>query len=263
MPNLRLMQDMIRTSFFAAAISVAGLGMAGVVAAQDIPNPPRRDGADIPGLRELQRDLRQRLEPRAGEERRGGRPIEPQKDAGKDQGKDSPKGAGAAPGGDLARASLDSLFERLAKAGSEAEGKRIADLIERRLSRSGSDTADLLMTRATDAIDEKNRDLPQAIELLDRIIALEPKWAEAYYRRATALFLIGDLDKAMNDMRAALGLEPRHFGALAGAGQMLMAEGDRKRALQMIRKALDIYPQQPSLKEMEERLAPQVDGRDI
>ncbi len=31
----------------------------------------------------------------------------------------------------------------------------------------------------------------------------------------------------------------------------------------MIRKALDIHPQQPSLKEMEERLAPQVDGRDI
>ncbi|MGL4812761.1 MAG: tetratricopeptide repeat protein [Beijerinckiaceae bacterium] len=262
MPNLHAMKDMIRTGF-----AIAALALAAPAAAQDIPNPPRRDGADIPGLRELQRDLRQRLEPRAGEERRGGRPVEPQKDAGKDQGKDqgkdSAKGAGAAPGGDLARASLDSLFERLAKAGSEAEGKRIADLIERRLSRSGSDTADLLMTRATDAIDEKNRDLPQAIELLDRIIALEPKWAEAYYRRATALFLIGDLDKAMNDMRAALGLEPRHFGALAGAGQMLMAEGDRKRALQMIRKALDIYPQQPSLKEMEERLAPQVDGRDI
>ncbi len=62
------------------------------------------------------------------------------------------------------------------------------------------------MARATDAIDEKNRDLPQAIELLDRIVALQPKWAEAYYRRATALFLLGDLDKAMNDMRAALGL---------------------------------------------------------
>ena len=31
----------------------------------------------------------------------------------------------------------------------------------------------------------------------------------------------------------------------------------------MIRKALAIYPQQPGLKEMEEKLAVQVDGRDI
>lgn len=177
---------------------------------------------------------------------------------------DESKGVGATqPGGDLARASMDSLYERLLKANDEKEAKRIADLIERRLSRSGSDTADLLMSRATDAIGEKDRDLPQAIELLDRIIKLEPKWAEAYHRRATALYLAGDLERAMSDVSAALAIEPRHFGVLAGAGQMFMAEGYGKRALDMIRKALALYPQQPSLKEMEEKLAVQVDGRDI
>src|SRR5690349_19548799 len=77
---------------------------------------------------------------------------------------------------------LDSLFERLAKAGSEREADGIASLIERRLSRSGSDTADLLLTRAAKALDDK--DYPLSIELLDRILALEPQWAEAWYRRA-------------------------------------------------------------------------------
>ena len=194
------------------------------------------------------------------------RPAVPRPDAPKSEAPASEpgKGAGATqPGSDLGRASLDSLFERLTKAETEPEAKRIADLVERRLSRSGSDTADLLMARATEAFAEKNRDLPQAIELLDRIIMLEPNWAEAYNRRATALYLLGDLERAMNDMRAALAIEPRHFGALAGAGQMLLAEGDRKRALQLIRKALEIYPQQPTLKETEEKLSVQVDGRDI
>lgn len=178
--------------------------------------------------------------------------------------KEPGKGVGATqPGGDLSRASLNALYERLLKAADEKEGKRVADLIERRLSRSGSDTADLLMARATDAIGEGNRDLPQAIELLDRVIKLEPAWAEAYYRRATALYLAGDLERAMSDVSAALAIEPRHFGVLAGAGQMFLAEGYSKRALDMIRKALAVYPLQPGLKEMEDKLAVQVDGRDI
>lgn len=40
---------------------------------------------------------------------------------------------------------LDTLFERLAKAETEIEAQGIAGLIERRWSRSGSDTADLLL----------------------------------------------------------------------------------------------------------------------
>src|SRR5262245_28790566 len=60
---------------------------------------------------------------------------------------------------------LDRLFERLAAAKTPEEAKGIANLIQRRWARSGSDTADLLMTRAQDAL--KARELPLAIELLD------------------------------------------------------------------------------------------------
>src|SRR5215203_6864281 len=74
-------------------------------------------------------------------------------------------------------ATLDELFTRLAGAKDEAEANGIANLIERRWSRSGSDTADLLMSRATEAIHKK--EYPVAVELLDRVLALEPQWAEA------------------------------------------------------------------------------------
>src|SRR3712207_7518034 len=49
----------------------------------------------------------------------------------------------------------------------ESEANGVANLIERRWSRSGSDTADLLMSRASEALKAKDQAL--AVELLDRV----------------------------------------------------------------------------------------------
>lgn len=157
---------------------------------------------------------------------------------------------------------LDSLFERLAKAEDEEEAKGIANLIERRWLRSGSDVADLLMARAMSAMQPKDQDLPQAIELLDRAVGLEPQWTEAYNRRATAFFVLGDYQRSMLDVRQVLAREPRHYGALAGMGQILLITGDKKRALEAFRRALAINPRMPNVKGLIDKLAPDVDGRD-
>jgi len=157
--------------------------------------------------------------------------------------------------------SLDELFARLAAAKDEAEANGIANLIERRWSRSGSDTADLLMNRATEAIHRK--EFPVAVELLDRILVLEPQWAEAWNRRATAFYLLEDPASAMADVRQVIEREPRHFNAWAGLGHMYMAANDRGRALQAYRKALALHPHLGKLKEVVDRLAPEIDGRDL
>jgi tetratricopeptide (TPR) repeat protein len=159
------------------------------------------------------------------------------------------------------RATLDDLFNRLGAAKDEAEAKGIANLIERRWMRSGSDTADLLLTRASDAIQAK--EFPLAIELLDRVIALQPDWAEAWNRRATAFFLLDDTASAMADLRQVLTREPRHFGAWAGLGHIYNAGGDKARALEAYRKALAINPKMETLRDLVGRLAPEIDGRDI
>jgi tetratricopeptide (TPR) repeat protein len=159
------------------------------------------------------------------------------------------------------RASLDELFERLAAAKDLDEAKGIAGLIERRWMRSGSDTADLLMTRAGEAMQAK--EYPLAIELLDRVITLQPDWAEAWNRRATAFFLLEDPASSMADIRQVLAREPRHFGAWAGLGHIYLSGGDKKRALEAYRKALAIHPHLETLRTAVERLAPEVDGRDI
>jgi tetratricopeptide (TPR) repeat protein len=159
------------------------------------------------------------------------------------------------------RATLDDLFARLAAAKDETEAKGVANLIERRWSRSGSDTADLLMTRASDAIQAKEHAL--AVELLDRVIALQPEWAEPWNRRATAFFLLDDTASSMADLRQVLAREPRHFGAWAGLGHIYMAAGDKTRALEAYRKALAINPHLEAVRPLVEQLAPEIDGRDI
>lgn len=157
-------------------------------------------------------------------------------------------------------ATLDRLFERLNAAKSPEEAKGIANLIQRRWARSGSDTADLLMSRAQQAL--KQREFPLAIELLDRVIALEPDWAEGWNQRANALFLIGDPIRSMIDIGEALKREPRHYGAMMGLGSILRQQGDDKRAMVAYRRALAVYPQLEAVKEAVEALKTEVDGRD-
>lgn len=158
------------------------------------------------------------------------------------------------------RATLDDLFARLAAAKDEDEAKGVAQLIERRFQRSGSDTADLLMVRSAEALESKDAAL--AIELLDRVTQLKPDWAEAWARRASAFYLLDDPVDAMADLHKALEREPRLFGAWAALGQIAMANDDKRQALAAFRRALAIHPFL-DVKRIVERLAPEIDGRDL
>ena len=156
---------------------------------------------------------------------------------------------------------MDRLFERLAAAQTPEDAKGIAETIQRRWARSGSDTADLLMTRAQAALREKKTEL--AIELLDRIISLEPDWAEAWNQRANALFISGDSIRSVLDIGEALKREPRHYGAMTGLGMILRQQGDDKQAMVAYRRALALYPQLETVKRAVESLKFEVDGREI
>jgi Tfp pilus assembly protein PilF len=173
----------------------------------------------------------------------------------------APKPAAPDTGAEAPKDTLNALFDRLAKAGNETEAQGVARLIERRWSRSGSDTADLLLSRAGEAAEAK--DYPLAIELLDRVLALEPGWAEAWYRRANVFFLMDDPVSSMADLRRALTQEPRHFGAWTGLGHIFMSSDDKVHAVEAYRRALKIHPQLSAVQTLVERLAPQVDGQDL
>lgn len=157
--------------------------------------------------------------------------------------------------------SLDELFARLRASEDPAEAKGIAKLIERRLDASGSPTADLLTDRARQAI--AAHDFPLAAELMDRVTALEPNWSEGWNRRATVFWLLTDKDDAIAGLRRALVLEPRHFEAWAAMGRIYESLDDKARALAAFRRAKALYPKMEKIGEAVDRLAPEVDGRDL
>ena len=157
--------------------------------------------------------------------------------------------------------SLDDLFARLKAAEDDAEAKGVATLIERRLDRSGSATADLLTERARQAM--SGRDLPLAVELLDRATTLEPGWSEGWNRRATVFWLLQDASSAISDLKRTLVIEPRHYEAWAALGRIYLSLDDKNRALDCFRRAASIYPRMPKLQPSIDRIAPDVDGREL
>ncbi|HMB11983.1 tetratricopeptide repeat protein [Saliniramus sp.] len=158
-------------------------------------------------------------------------------------------------------ATLDDLFVRLGEAEGAAEARGVVLMINRRWLRSGSDTADLLMTRARQAMRE--RDDALAVELLDRIIAMQPDWAEAWNRRAVAFHRLGDPLAAMADIHRTVTLEPRHFSAWAGLGHILREIGDEAAALASYEQALSLYPTMPRLEPIVETLRRDLYGLDL
>jgi len=165
-----------------------------------------------------------------------------------------------APKGDRAR-NIDFLFDAL-KAAPDAD---IAKQVENRIwaiwLSSGSDTADLLMSRVKGAIEAKDTRL--AIQLLGSIIDIRPDYIEAWNRRATLFFALKDYGRAMADIQEVLNREPRHFGALAGLGMILEEVGEDKQALDAYRKALAVNPHMQKIPEHVKALTEKVEGRDI
>src|SRR6186997_2122204 len=103
--------------------------------------------------------------------------------------------------GDRTR-NFDFLFGALKAAPDADSAKQVENRIWALWLASGSDTANLLMTRAKTAIDAKDLDL--AIELLDAIIKIKPDYIEAWNRRATIRYMRKDYALAMDDIRQVL-----------------------------------------------------------
>jgi tetratricopeptide (TPR) repeat protein len=162
----------------------------------------------------------------------------------------SPPASTPAPKTD-AEAAAD-LFDRLAKTEDPDEAAGIVGALQHLWLRSGSDSADLLMGRALEAM--RAQDNPLALKLLDAVVDLDPDWAEAWNKRATMRFEIGDYRGSMADIAETLKRNPRHIGALAGLGEILDDSGLHDQALQAYERALAIAPHYKPLLDRVEQL---------
>ena len=86
----------------------------------------------------------------------------------------------------------------------------------------------------------------KAKDVFTEVINLDQSWAEAWNKRATVLYLLGNFEDSQKDIDKVLELESRHFGALAGQGLVNIHLKNYEKAISSYEKALKIYPSMKS-----------------
>jgi tetratricopeptide (TPR) repeat protein len=153
------------------------------------------------------------------------------------------------------------LYTRLAAAKDADETSGIITRLLHNYSESGSDTADLLLRRARQAIGVEN--YSDALKILDATIALDPDWAEGWNARATARYLDDDYKGSMADIAQTLKREPKHLGALMGMGMILEAREKREEALKVYERVLVIAPHWRNAQEAADKLKAALAGSEL
>jgi tetratricopeptide (TPR) repeat protein len=135
---------------------------------------------------------------------------------------------------------LDDLFSKLKGARTEEAARRVEARIWQTWSQTDNGDVAQVMTRVQFAMRAGMFDL--ALGELDKVVELDPDYAEGWNRRATVLFLLKRDQESVRDIQRVLELEPRHFGALSGLGLIHMRARNWSSALKSFRKALEINP---------------------
>jgi len=156
---------------------------------------------------------------------------------------------------------LDRLFADLAEAETPQTAERAAREIQMLWMESGSDTVDVLMSRAGKAVQADDTGL--ALDLLDVVVILKPSFAEGWNRRATVHYMREDFGKSLVDIERTLALEPRHWGALSGLAIIQRRLGFEDEALKTFKKALEVYPGLENAKKSVEDLEKDAEGEPV
>jgi len=85
-------------------------------------------------------------------------------------------------------------------------------------------------------------DLLGAREVLTRLIAYCPDYAEGYNQRAFASYLAQDFAASLADLERTLEITPNHVAAMSGKALALMGLGRNDEAQEVLRKAVRLNP---------------------
>ena len=108
-----------------------------------------------------------------------------------------------------------------------------------------------------------NNQLSKAVEIFTEVILKDPNWAEAWNKRATVLYLMGEFQKSQNDIDKVLELEKRHFGALAGQGLVNIQLKNYEKAIKSYQEAMIVYPSMNSAELMIKKIKDMINKESI
>lgn len=153
----------------------------------------------------------------------------------------------------------DYYLDKLQTSQDEIEAARHERDVRDAWMDNGGPTVDILMERGMDALEAE--DIALARDMFDRVILIEPEYAEAWAQRAKVFFADGKIDETIADLEAAIEREPRHFEAWEGLGGIFELLENKPAALAAYREALIIHPFSKRAGNGVKRLERQVDGR--
>ena len=119
-------------------------------------------------------------------------------------------------------------------------------------SHSGDEAVDAILSQGVDAMNQGM--LAASVEFFDEAIKRKPAFAEAWNKRATAYYLMGEYKKSLDDCDQVLKRNPNHFGALAGYGQIYLQLAEPRKAVAYFERALAINPNMDQVAELVERI---------
>jgi tetratricopeptide (TPR) repeat protein len=122
--------------------------------------------------------------------------------------------------------------------------------------------------RLTELLDQGSllvdrRQLKKAYKIFTQIITVDPKWPEAWNKRATVLYLMKEYQSSLDDINVTLALEPRHFGALSGQALNYIELTQYEKAIESYKAVQKIYPAMGAAKKMIPKLKELIDDQTV
>ena len=77
----------------------------------------------------------------------------------------------------------------------------------------------------------QQHELKSSVETFGRLIEIAPDLSEAWNKRATAYWQLGNFSSSLSDICETIKSEPRHFGAYSGLGMIRAEMGEYPRAV--------------------------------
>ena len=147
---------------------------------------------------------------------------------------------------------LDDLFNDLFNVQDISQQNKIVSNIWAEWTKIDNPESQKIMDMVPYFFQTRNYD--EAIETLSYLIEKEPNFSEAYNKRATFYFMMGDFENSMKDIESTLALEPRHFGALDGMSRILISYKKYDQAFKVYEEMMSLMPNDVTLQMKMDRL---------
>lgn len=124
---------------------------------------------------------------------------------------------------------LDTLFAKLQAATDPVAIRSLEAAIWEQWTMVPDPQQRNLMLRGITEMQE--HELKDSVETFTRLIEIAPELSEAWNKRATAYWLLGNFPASLADICETVKREPRHFGAYSGLGMIRAEMGEYPRAV--------------------------------